>query len=63
MTLRTVPFKSDLRLMVQLEHHPDVIEAGYEQMKTLNTNSRFLHDNLVMLAEKITSTMPEGLEA
>ena len=42
--------------------HPDVIEAGYEQMKTLNTNSRFLHDNLVMLAEKITSTMPEGLD-
>lgn len=42
--------------------HPDVIEAGYEQMKTLNTNSRFLHDNLVMLAEKITLTMPEGLD-
>ncbi|XP_052069755.1 5-phosphohydroxy-L-lysine phospho-lyase-like isoform X1 [Mytilus californianus] len=41
--------------------HPYVVEAGYEQMKTLNTNSRFLHDNLVMLAERLTSTLPEGL--
>ena len=49
--------------MILVGHcHPDVIEAGYEQMKTLNTNSRFLHDNLVMLAEKITLTMPEGLD-
>lgn len=42
--------------------HPDVVEAGYEQMKTLNTNNRFLHDNLVMLAERLTATMPPGLD-
>ncbi|CAG2192830.1 5-phosphohydroxy-L-lysine phospho-lyase,Alanine--glyoxylate aminotransferase 2-like,Ethanolamine-phosphate phospho-lyase homolog 1,Ethanolamine-phosphate phospho-lyase [Mytilus edulis] len=41
--------------------HPNVVEAGYEQMKTLNTNSRFLHDNMVMLAERLISTLPEGL--
>ncbi|XP_052781203.1 alanine--glyoxylate aminotransferase 2-like isoform X1 [Mya arenaria] len=41
--------------------HKDVVEAGYHQMKKLNTNSRFLHDNIGRLAEKITATMPEEL--
>ena len=30
-------------------------------MKTLNTNSRFLHDNIVRLAEQISATLPEEL--
>ncbi|XP_060575396.1 ethanolamine-phosphate phospho-lyase-like [Ruditapes philippinarum] len=38
-----------------------VVEAGYKQMKVLNTNSRYLHDNIVRLAEKITSTLPDKL--
>lgn len=41
--------------------HPDVVKAGVEQMQQLNTNSRFLHDNLVICAEKIVSKMPESL--
>ncbi|XP_052262359.1 5-phosphohydroxy-L-lysine phospho-lyase-like [Dreissena polymorpha] len=41
--------------------HPEVVEAGYRQMKTLNTNSRFLHDNIVRLAEQISATLPEEL--
>lgn len=31
-------------------------------MATLNTNNRFLHDNIVLCAEKIIKTMPENLE-
>lgn len=31
-------------------------------MATLNTNNRFLHDNIVLCAEKIIQTMPENLE-
>ncbi|XP_059175792.1 ethanolamine-phosphate phospho-lyase-like [Physella acuta] len=41
--------------------HPKVVEAASEQMKTLNTNSRFLHDNMLVLAQKLVATMPEGL--
>ncbi|XP_077998996.1 5-phosphohydroxy-L-lysine phospho-lyase-like [Glandiceps talaboti] len=41
--------------------HPDVVSAAAEQMKVLNTNSRFLHDNLVTYAERLTSTLPSKL--
>ncbi|XP_070545425.1 ethanolamine-phosphate phospho-lyase-like [Ptychodera flava] len=41
--------------------HPEVVKAGTEQMKTLNTNARFLHDNLVKYAEKLTSLFPPKL--
>ncbi|BFZ17829.1 hypothetical protein BsWGS_20868 [Bradybaena similaris] len=41
--------------------HPDVVKAGAQQMQKLNTNSRFLHDNIVLLAQKLTSTLPPGL--
>ena len=41
--------------------HPKVAKAGADQMLVLNTNSRFLHDNLVMYAEKLTKTLPEKL--
>ena len=41
--------------------HPDVVKAAADQMAVLNTNSRFLHDNILHLAEKLTSTLPEGL--
>ncbi len=41
--------------------HPKVVAAGQEQMAKLNTNTRFLHDNLVDYAEKLLATMPAPL--
>lgn len=41
--------------------HPAVVEAGYKQMKELNTNNRYLHDNIVKLAQRLTATFPEKL--
>ncbi len=37
------------------------MKAGTEQMLVLNTNNRFLHDNIVMLAEKLADTFPGDL--
>uniref|UniRef100_A0A1B6KV85 Uncharacterized protein n=2 Tax=Graphocephala atropunctata TaxID=36148 RepID=A0A1B6KV85_9HEMI len=41
--------------------HPDVVKAAVEQMGVLNTNNRFLHDNLVLCAQKLTSLFPDPL--
>ncbi|KAM8940228.1 ethanolamine-phosphate phospho-lyase [Pelodytes ibericus] len=41
--------------------HPEVTMAAVKQMELLNTNSRFLHDNLVQYAERLTDTLPEKL--
>lgn len=41
--------------------HPKVVAAGQAQMAKLNTNTRFLHDNLVDYAEKLLATMPDPL--
>jgi len=41
--------------------HPAVVKAGQQQMEVLNTNSRFLHDNLVLYAKKLCSTLPDQL--
>lgn len=41
--------------------HPKVVAAGQEQLGKLNTNTRYLHDNIVNYAEKLLSTMPEEL--
>ncbi|XP_077598253.1 ethanolamine-phosphate phospho-lyase [Stigmatopora nigra] len=41
--------------------HPDVVQAGARQMGELNTNSRFLHDNLVMYAQRLQATLPSRL--
>ena len=38
-----------------------VTAAVTKQLETLNTNSRYLHDKLVVLAERITQKMPEPL--
>jgi 4-aminobutyrate aminotransferase-like enzyme len=42
--------------------HPRVAEAIAEQSATLNTNTRYLHDSVVELAERLVQTMPEGLD-
>ncbi|XP_012280136.1 alanine--glyoxylate aminotransferase 2-like isoform X2 [Orussus abietinus] len=41
--------------------HPHVVRAGQQQMALLSTNSRFLHDNLVTCARRLTSLLPESL--
>ncbi|KAK3871430.1 hypothetical protein Pcinc_023417 [Petrolisthes cinctipes] len=41
--------------------HPHVVSAATKQMAILNTNSRFLHDNLVLYAQRLTSLFPEKL--
>ncbi len=41
--------------------HPRVTEAVERQMRVLNTNTRYLHDNLVMLAERLVATLPHPL--
>jgi ethanolamine-phosphate phospho-lyase len=38
-----------------------VVKAACDQLAVLNTNNRFLHDNLVLCARKLTSLMPEPL--
>ena len=40
--------------------HPAVIEAVATQMRLLNTNSRYLHEAPVELAERLIATMPGG---
>ena len=34
--------------------HPAVIQAAHKQNQLLNTNTRYLHDNIIELAEKLT---------
>jgi len=41
--------------------HRKVVQAGVEQMQTLNTNTRYLHDAILSYAERLTSTLPEPL--
>jgi 4-aminobutyrate aminotransferase-like enzyme len=41
--------------------HPRVTAAVERQMRALNTNTRYLHDNLVMFAERLTATLPAPL--
>ncbi|WP_062268991.1 aminotransferase class III-fold pyridoxal phosphate-dependent enzyme [Endozoicomonas arenosclerae] len=41
--------------------HPAVVRAGQEQMAMLNTNTRYLHPNIVEYSEALLSTFPEEL--
>ncbi|XP_021101094.1 ethanolamine-phosphate phospho-lyase isoform X2 [Heterocephalus glaber] len=41
--------------------HPEVVEAAQKQMALLNTNSRFLHDNIVAYAQRLVATLPPQL--
>ena len=42
-------------------NHPRVVAAARRQMGVLNTNTRYLHDNITRYAEKLTSLLPEPL--
>ena len=41
--------------------HPRVVQAAQAQLALLNTNTRYLHDNLTRYAERLTALMPEPL--
>ncbi|XP_072487298.1 5-phosphohydroxy-L-lysine phospho-lyase isoform X3 [Notamacropus eugenii] len=41
--------------------HPHVVQAAHEQNQVLNTNSRFLHDNIVDYAQRLSRTLPREL--
>ncbi|MFT7619219.1 MAG: 4-aminobutyrate aminotransferase-like enzyme/Ser/Thr protein kinase RdoA (MazF antagonist) [Planctomycetota bacterium] len=42
--------------------HPHVVAAGSRQMARLNTNTRYLHDNIINFAERLTSMLPDKLQ-
>ena len=42
--------------------HPKVVAAGQRQMELLNTNTRYLSELILEYAEKLTATLPEGLD-
>ncbi|HEX4949773.1 MAG TPA: aminotransferase class III-fold pyridoxal phosphate-dependent enzyme, partial [Blastocatellia bacterium] len=41
--------------------HPRVVKAAQQQLALLNTNTRYLHDNITRYAEALTALMPEPL--
>ncbi len=41
--------------------HPRVVAAGQKQMAVLNTNTRYLHRNIIQFTEALLSTMPKQL--
>ena len=42
--------------------HPRIVEAGIAQMRLLNTNTRYLHENVVRYAERLTALLADDLE-
>jgi 4-aminobutyrate aminotransferase-like enzyme len=41
--------------------HPRIVDAAEHQMRALNTNTRYLHENPVRYAERLVSTLPAPL--
>ena len=41
--------------------HPRVVEAAQRQLALLNTNTRYLHENVLRYAERLTELLPEPL--
>ncbi|XP_047210286.1 5-phosphohydroxy-L-lysine phospho-lyase isoform X3 [Girardinichthys multiradiatus] len=41
--------------------HPAITKAATAQMDLLNANSRFLHDNIVLYADRLAATLPKKL--
>lgn len=61
-TYRPITRNSNSIFLFSVGHcHPDVVKAGAQQMELLNTNSRFLHDNLVLYAQRLQATLPDKL--
>ncbi|MDZ7876684.1 MAG: aminotransferase class III-fold pyridoxal phosphate-dependent enzyme [Saprospiraceae bacterium] len=41
--------------------HPKVVKAGQQQMAILNTNTRYLHENILDFAKELLATLPNEL--
>src|SRR5439155_5702961 len=41
--------------------HPHVVEAAQKQLALLNTNTRYLHENVLRYAERLTELLPDPL--
>jgi 4-aminobutyrate aminotransferase-like enzyme/Ser/Thr protein kinase RdoA (MazF antagonist) len=41
--------------------HPRVVRAAQEQLALLNTNTRYLHDNAIRYAQRLTQLLPDPL--
>lgn len=41
--------------------HPRIVRAAQEQLALLNTNTRYLHENAVRYAQRLTQLLPESL--
>ena len=42
--------------------HPSVVRAVQKQVATLNTNTRYLHQNVAILADRLVRLLPDPLE-
>ena len=42
--------------------HPRVVRAAKEQLALLNTNTRYLHENVLRYADRLTALLPKPLE-
>lgn len=50
------------RILFEVGHcHPHVVKSVSEQMGLLETNSRFLHDNLVLYCKRMANYFPKEL--
>ena len=57
-----IPYLDMVNNVCHVGHcHPKVVAAAQEQMAKLNTNTRYLHDNIINYAVKLLATMPEEL--
>jgi 4-aminobutyrate aminotransferase-like enzyme len=41
--------------------HPRIVRAAQKQIAVLNTNTRYLHENIVEYAKRLSATMPDPL--
>lgn len=42
--------------------HPKIVQAAANQLAVLNTNTRYLHPNMALLAERLAGLLPDPLE-
>ncbi len=41
--------------------HPRIVEEAIKQLSILNTNTRYLHENIILYAQELCSTLPKEL--